>query len=67
MPEVLPADGAALEDHLVLREGARLVTEHVLHLQDRVGGEQVDYTLYLTLYSAHTPKTCPVSSVQCTL
>ena len=27
------ADGAALEDHVVLRQGARLITENVLDLE----------------------------------
>ena len=34
MPELLPGDAASLEDHLVLRQRARLVAEHVLHLPE---------------------------------
>ena len=37
MPEFLPSDAASLEDHLVLCQGARLVTEHVLHLPQLLG------------------------------
>ena len=34
MPELLPGNAASLEDHLVLRQRARLVAEHVLHLPE---------------------------------
>jgi len=37
VPELMPGDAAFLEDHLVLRQRARLVAEHVLHLAELLG------------------------------